>query len=233
MQLNNTRSRMVGFAGLATIAVVVGIFALVATLTGTADAAGEDKNISRSSVYKFEDGSAVASSSASLTRSKNAISASLDTGELSEDGTTYTLWWVIFNNPQECENGVPGLTTCGENDLLVFGGKPEINSSALFAAGNVIGNTGLLNFGSHLEEGELPGGDGQVVWGPGLIDSKKAEVHLVVRSHGPVQAGIEVEQITTFGGGCTSETDPTGIGPIGNFECFDQQFAAFVPQHIK
>jgi hypothetical protein len=121
MQLKNTKTRVVGYASLATIAVVIGIVALVATLSGTADASGADKNVSHSSVYKFEDGSPVASSSAFLTRSKNAVSASLNTDQLSQGGTTYTLWWVIFNNPGECENGVPGLTTCGENDLLLFG----------------------------------------------------------------------------------------------------------------
>ena len=40
---------------------------------------------------------------------------------------------------------------------------------------------------------------------------------------------IEEAQITTFGGACTAETDPTGTGPVGPYECFDQQFAVHLP----
>lgn len=233
MKLKKTKSSTIALASLAGIAAIAGILLLVTSLIDSAGAAGAVGNVTQSSVYRFEDGSAVASSSATLNRSESSITTSLSTGELSEGGTTYTLWWVIFNNPAECEHGMPGLSTCGEADLLLFGGKPEISSSVFFAAGNVIGNTGNLNFGAHLQEGELPSGPGQVAWGPGLVDASTAEVHLVVRSHGPVQPGIEAEQITTFGGGCTSETDPTVTGPEGDFDCFDQQFTVFVPQHLK
>lgn len=33
----------------------------------------------------------------------------------------------------------------------------------------------------------------------------------------------------TFGGACTAETDPTGVGPTGPGECADVQFAVHQP----
>lgn len=229
MNIRSNNSK--GFVATGVVALVASITAAISILvtSGSADAA-DNHRVTDSGVYKFEDGSMVdpSTASASLVRTKSGVTAVLNTADL-DPKTTYTMWWVIFNDPQECENPVPGLTTCGENDLLLFGGKPEINSSVLFASGNVIGGTGFGSFGAHLQEHFLPKGNGQVAWGPGLVDSKKAEVHLVLRSHGPAIPEIEREQISTFGGGCTEETDPSETGPVGPFACIDQQFAVFVP----
>jgi hypothetical protein len=74
---------------------------------------------------------------------------------------------------------------------------------------------------------------GQLVFGSGLTDAKKAEVHLVVRDHGPALPGMIEPQVTTFGGGCTPETEPTGVGPFGPNACTDVQFAAHVPSKIR
>lgn len=199
------------------------------TGSGLAQADSKDKAQSNSQVYRFADGSSVGEASSILARTRNGITATLQTNDLNQ-GHTYTMWWVIFNNPEECQHPVPDLTNCGEGD--VFGqplGQTPVDVSVQFAAGNIIGGTGLGNFGAYLEEGELPSGDGKVVFGSGLKDSKKAEVHLVVRDHGPAIPGMEESQITTFGGACTAETDPTGVGPIGPFECADEQFAVHMP----
>ncbi|MEX0761238.1 MAG: hypothetical protein WD333_02180 [Dehalococcoidia bacterium] len=217
--------------GFVAIAAVVGVALVTALGGGTAEAAGDNK-VTHSNVYRFADGSEVESAKATLVRSKSGVTTTLNTDQL-DANTGYTMWWVIFNDPRECENPIPGLTTCGESDLLLFGGKPEINSSVLFAAGNVVGGTGLVSFGAYLEEGVLPTGNGQVTWGPGLVDAKRAEIHLVVRSHGPVVPDIEEAQISSFGGGCTEETDPSGTGPAGSFACVDHQFAVFVPHKLK
>ena len=229
--LNGARNRLV-------VALVFGIVAVAAVIAAVAvsnsgvDAAGNGNKLTHSGVYKFADGSAVDGGSATLVRTKSGVTAIINADDLDSD-TTYTLWWVIFNNPRECENPVEGLTNCGEADLLLFGGDAAIDSSVLYAAGNVTGGTGLASFGAHLEEGFLPTGNGQVAWGPGLVEANKAEVHLVIRSHGPVQPELEVEQISSFGAGCTAETDPSGTGPEGPFACVDQQFAVFVPHNLK
>ncbi|MFQ6027722.1 MAG: hypothetical protein ACE5Q6_09545, partial [Dehalococcoidia bacterium] len=64
---------------------------------------------------------------------------------------------------------------------------------------------------------------------PGLYDAEKAEVHLVVRDHGPVIPLMEQAQLSTFGGACNAETDPTGVGPLGDNSCADVQFAIHIP----
>ena len=59
-----------------------------------------------------------------------------------------------------------------------------------------------------------------IVYGPGLLDAEKAEVHLVVRSHGPAVDGAFDAQLSTFGGGC----DPIDVAP-----CVDVQYAMHLP----
>ncbi len=58
-------------------------------------------------------------------------------------------------------------------------------------------------------EGQLPEGEpnGELVFGPGLVDSSAAEIHLVIRSDGPAMSGDNLTaQITTFAGGCDAQT---------------------------
>jgi hypothetical protein len=200
---------------------------------GSAQASNPDKDVSSSSTYQMTDASMVSGGSSTLARAKGGISASLQTSDL-EPGNVYTMWWVIFNNPEKCEHPVPGITSCGEGD--VFGeplGETPVKVSVQYAAGNIVGETGTANFGAYLQEGELPEQPGQLVFGPGLINAKKAEVHLVVRDHGPVIPEMEDAQLTTFGGACTAETDPTGVGPIGRNECANVQFAAHIPFNLR
>ena len=71
-------------------------------------------------------------------------------------------------------------------------------------------------------QGHLPIGDpSEDLMGRGLQDSMAAEVHLVVRTHGPAVPGQVDEMINTFNGGC-SDTFP-------NEPCQDLQFAVFAP----
>jgi hypothetical protein len=189
--------------------------------------------VTSSSTYQMTDASMVSGGSSTLVRTKEAISASLQTSDL-EPGNVYTMWWVIFNNPEKCEHPISGITSCGEGDVLGQPlGETPVQVSVQYAAGNIVGETGTVNFGAYLQEGELPEQPGQLVFGPGLINAKKAEVHLVVRDHGPAITGMVEDQLTTFGGGCTAETDPTGVGPIGPNECADVQFAAHMPFQLR
>ncbi len=61
--------------------------------------------------------------------------------------------------------------------------------------GKVVGPTGA---GSFLSEGDTTG----ALFGPGLIDSRTAEVHLLVRTHGEVLPMFMPAQINSVGGGC-------------------------------
>ena len=53
------------------------------------------------------------------------------------------------------------------------------------------------------------------------------DVHLVLRDHGPVQAGLFADALGSFGGGCTEA--PDGSGTLGDFDCVDVQFVAHEP----
>ena len=217
---------------LAVAAVGIALGSYAAT-GGLARAENTDKDFTTSSTYMMTDASSVNGDSSTLARTKDRISATFQTSDLQE-GNAYTMWWVIFNNPEECEHPVPGITSCGEGD--VFGepfGKTPVQVSVQYAAGNIVSQTGTINLGADLNVGELPTKPGQLVFGPGLIDAKKAEVHLVVRDHGPAIPGMVEAQLTTFGGGCTPATDPTGTGPVGPNECADVQFAAHIPLQLR
>lgn len=125
----------------------------------------------------------------------------------------YTNWWVIFNDPTACSGG------CGADDFGLS------SASVLFARGGVVGDDGKTEFEAHLEEGNSPG---QVLFGPGLTDAEAAEVHYVIRFHGPTNTndeGVTLEDmITTFGGGCNNTGNEEGDG---NYPCWDPQVAVF------
>ncbi|HUG15898.1 MAG TPA: hypothetical protein VMM78_12880 [Thermomicrobiales bacterium] len=161
-----------------------------------------------SGVYSFADGSPVDGAHATLLRNDGGIRMTLTTSGL-DAGGTYTIWWVIFNNPEACTDGVHGLgLLCGAGDL----GSGDVAASVLYATGHVVGKNGKGNFGAHLSVGQMTN---DVLFGPGLLDPRGAEVHLIVRGHGDPIPGLVREQISTVDGGCSIN------------DCESQQFAAF------
>ena len=139
---------------------------------------------------------------ATLSRDQDGVELTFDT--LLPIGT-YTGWWVIFNNPEFCVDG------CGADDFE----RPEVNASIFWATGEVVSAEGMASFSAQLGEGETPSGADQVLFGEGLEDSFKAEIHPIIRTHGLPIPGLVEEQITTFNGGCPPN------------ECFDVQVAVF------
>jgi hypothetical protein len=132
----------------------------------------------------------------------------------------YTVWWIVFNNPANCSDGA-----CGEDDIFIFDedgniigpnvpGREAAEISVLWAAGNVVGVAGNAGFAGHLQEGKIKG---DINFGPGLTNVDGAEIHLVVRTHGPAIPGRVKEQISTFLGGCDVNV------------CDDVQFALPAP----
>lgn len=158
------------------------------------------------------------------------ISTSLANSEVSAKGVAATLWIVVFNDPSACAS-----TPCGEPDLF----DPDVMPDVLYGAGNVIGGSERITMGYHRQEGDnsgsiatlfgLPTDDGEP-WG--LIDARTAEIHYVVRSHGPVVPAHMPAQIQTYEGGCVDNA-PFGYGPptsaadlyLGVGQCQDIQFA--------
>ena len=83
--------------------------------------------------------------------------------------------------------------------FVVFGETPGPPKST-FAAGHVIGGSGKAEFSGHksFEEGVFE-------------NPLTAEVHLVIRTHGPAQPGMIPSMIHTMDGGCESGF-PSGPG---------------------
>jgi hypothetical protein len=104
-----------------------------------------------------------------LTRTGSGIAFSLQTSGL-QAGHAVTIWWMVFN--------------------------PDGPLSVQYAAGHVIDDSGVAEFGGHLSVGDT---DGVINGGPGLLDAQAANVVLVVRDHGPADPGRVDEQIHTFG----------------------------------
>lgn len=138
------------------------------------------------------------------------LSASLSNDLDSAKGLAVTLWIVVFNEPGECAT-VP----CSESDLFV----PAVKSDVLHGAGNVIGGSEKVSFGYHLKAGDNSGSIADLFGLPtdngeswGLIDARAAEVHYVVRIHGPLNPEAMPDQIHTYGGGCIANA-PFGYLP--------------------
>jgi hypothetical protein len=130
-----------------------------------------------------------------LTRNKNGLNMTLHADDL-VPGHTYTVWWVIWNYPENCDGA------CDDPDIF----DPDVEPELLFATGNVAGNSGKGIFGAGLSEDDATGSINTEFFGlpsyGGLHDALHAEVHIVLRDHGPAIPGQVDEQISTYAGGC-------------------------------
>ena len=157
-----------------------------------------------------------------LRRNKNGININFKVDGLIP-GHAYTIWWVIWNKPENCDTPY----ACGEPD---FGNPDAVMVEVLYAAGHVVGNSGKGHFSAHLNEWDSSGTINPLFgldeYG-GLHDAEKAEVHVVLRSHGPAVPGIVNEQINSYGGGCDdiSSFDPFTEIPDEVGECGDIYFS--------
>lgn len=149
------------------------------------------------------------SGTATLLRTNNKISMTFKVDGLNP-GHAYTIWWVIWNKPEEC-------TTPYACDVVDFDMSEVVEVDALYAAGHVVGNSGKGNFSGSLKESDTSGSINDLFALPayGLQDARTAEVHLVLRDHGPKIPGQVNDQINFYPGGCV-----TG-------DCNDPLFAIF------
>ena len=133
-------------------------------------------------------------SGGTLLRKKNSVSARLALHGFDAD-SAYTIWWVIFNDPDGCAGG-PGACNGGD-----FG---PADASILNAAGFVTSSSGSANITAQLEA-RTPAAGLQVEFGNGLNPGNGygAEVHMLFLSHGPVAGlvGHVSEHISFTAGG--------------------------------
>ena len=148
---------------------------------------------------------------AELTRHAAGVYLTADTTML-DAGSAYTLWWIIFNNPAACDPA-----GCTGGDL----GVEAVEGSVMNATGRVADATGNATFSAFLPVGFIhtnPSSlNGRQLFGPGLQNLAGAEIHVVIRSHGPSTGNVE--QISTLLADCVHETAVTG--------CYDAQAIVF------
>lgn len=151
-------------------------------------------------------------------RTRQSVDARIATSGL-DLNAAYTVWWVVFNNPGACD------APCNEPDLF----NPAVDASVFYAAGFISGADGTGNVTAHLDAGRLPSGIDVLPVGTGRGlrrgNGLRAEIHMVIRSHGPLVVGQVDEQIGSFNGACTTAVPP------GPNVCVDQQAVPFPPVH--
>lgn len=120
--------------------------------------------------------------------------------------TAYSIWWAIFNEPQYCATPYD----CKVTDLEVFGGDPQVRASVFWGGGFVADALGSGNTVMTLRKGRTARERFAQTKDYGLANVGGAEIHVVLRSHGPASvAGTLATQIGTANeacppGGCTN-----------------------------
>jgi len=135
--------------------------------------------VTTNTVVRLSDRSTVAGASTTLVRDVDGVTAAAIISDL-EAGAAHTMWLLIFNDPSRCSN-----RPCAP-------AKGDPPDSAVLAAGGVASSKGKASFA------------GQVAAGAdsGLTNPLGAEIHVVIRSHGPAIAEMLEAQTTTLNGGC-------------------------------
>ena len=139
-----------------------------------------------------------------------------------EPNYAYTLWLVVWNNPENC--AIPG--ECAEEDFTI---ADQVEVEALFGTGGISNTDGTATFTVVLEVGDDSGSINESIFGlpafGGLQNAMTAEIHPILRSHGPVIPGEIANQISSFEGGCTEFFPPFTEIPDIEGECGDIAFA--------
>jgi hypothetical protein len=160
-------------------------------------------------------GALVTDEGASLVRTDSGVSMQVSTtvgGELFdlfagplgvdwEVGDATTNWFIVFNAPDECTGGV-----CGEDDVLAAatGANNDPEIGVHFATGSVAGSSNWRSAAS-LRVGDESG----LVFGFPLVKALTAEVHIIIKSHGPAADLVPGELAAALGtidGGCDIDT---------------------------
>ena len=185
----------------------------------------EEITSSTSDVYNIDFTKVIGTST--LRRAENRIMVDFETSDLIE-GHAYTLWWVVWNKPENC-GGFP--SSCTVPDLQVA----DLVEVELLFTGNgfIADDRGTVSFSAVLMENDTTESVNELLgmssFG-GLVDARTAEVHVVIRSHGPAIDGMEYEQISSYEGGCAVNFPPFTEIPDAKGECGDMQAAIFQPE---
>ena len=184
----------------------------------------ESSPISSASIVHAVTGEVIGEST--LYRGDDALFVNYEVAGL-EPNYAYTLWWTIWNRSEDCM--VPGQ--CG---LADFANAVAVEVELLNAAGGIIGEDGTATFSAYLKEGENSESINETIFGlptfGGLQDAMRAQVTMVLRSHGPAIPELIADQISSHQGGCNVNFDPFSEAPDEKGECGDIIFAIHSPE---
>lgn len=182
------------FSSLITVAMCAAVLAALTVFTPVSDAVkvpadNSSEKISIKPVVTMPTGAVQAGAGSQLTRDKDAIFGIISTKGLTP-GWVYTAWFGIFNNPDAC-----ATRPCSGADFA----NPAVMGSRVNFGGKLIGPDGSATYAGFLAIGDTT----SAFDGPGLLDPKHAEIHMVIRSHGPALMGAAFsDQLSLFNGGC-------------------------------
>ena len=167
-----------------------------------------------------------------LVRSKYALHYGIRTDNLPPGA--YTTWWVIFNHPESCEGANPEIgTLCADTDLFNL----DTKASILWSTSSIVHANGRGYFSDKIRIGDDLGIPGeQHIQGEGLLCPKQAEVHIIIKYHGPVSndPAVRYKQLTTLLGSSGEGANGVDLGPaFGGVHCFDPQFVPFPPKMTR
>jgi hypothetical protein len=138
-------------------------------------------------------------------------------------GDVVTVWWVAIQNSQVCK-----ANPCTPVEVMTEGSGSD--SVVALAASGVVADDGTISLASFLPKGEVEGN----FFDTTFHSPEKAEFHLPIHNHGPLNPSIAEEMLTSFRAGCTDESLPeyypqTALsdGARGSFDCKTVQVAAF------
>lgn len=144
---------------------------------GAVSPAGAPVIVQVSTIGEFPGSGSGISGEATLTRTKDGVSVDQTFHGLTI-GNAYTIWWVIFDNPQGC-----AAEECVPSDL----GRGQAQGTLVNGGGFVADNATESN-SSQLARHDV---EGRQVWvgDPSGIDNPyRAQVHLVLRNHGVAES---------------------------------------------
>lgn len=138
-------------------------------------------------------------------------------------GDVVTVWWVAIQNPAACAE-----TPCTPVQTMSANGGTD--SVVSLAASGVVSADGTIALASFLPVGDVPGN----FFDTTFHSPEKAEFHLPIHNHGPLDPSIAEDMLTSFRAGCSDESLPEyypqsafSDGAKGNFDCKTVQVAAF------
>lgn len=158
-----------------------------------------DHTVSIRPVMSVVSGQVVPGTGTILVRTKETVFATMHTSGLTP-GTAVTFWFGIFNSPGNC-----ATRPCTAADFA----NPNVQGSVANGGGQIIGADGTVTYGAFRTVGDTTGVAPGIGTGQGLLDPRRAEIHLVTRFHGPanlIDLVILGQQLSMFNGGCPPNT---------------------------